>query len=218
MAAREGPFAGRPTGFPAAPPQVAANGIPNQPGLESRTPQPNPFAGLENIFPKKNTQVADAGPPMDLTPKIGPLQNYPQPYMGETYTFSVPGRPAGTRRSVEPDSMVTKGALTTAIGLGTGVPGSGLALDALQTLGHMARQGRVGNRPGQPYANGMDHADTYNGGVGGEIRGGGPDGQWTGQEAPSKVARMQQNVEQVLRNYFVQLAGQMYPSYATGTA
>ncbi|HYF36223.1 MAG TPA: hypothetical protein VD994_13095, partial [Prosthecobacter sp.] len=40
--------------------------------------------------------------------------------------------------------------------------------------------------------------------------------QWTGNEPPEQVAAMQQEVEEVLRGYFVQVTGQQYPQYTTG--
>lgn len=41
---------------------------------------------------------------------------------------------------------------------------------------------------------------------------------WTGNEPPEQVAAMQQEVEEVLRGYFVQIPGQQYPQYTTGPA
>jgi len=135
----------------------------------------------------------------------------PSPYMGPSYSFSVPGRPAGTRRDAHL-GWGAETALTTGLGLATGVPGAGLATDGLQQLGAMGRQGRLGNNPGGPYTEGADHGHAYEGGSGANER------MWTGQEPPEQVAAMQQEVEEVLRGYFVQIPGQQYPQYTTGTA
>ncbi len=87
------------------------------------------------------------------------------------------------------------------------MPAAGTLTDALQDVGALGRQGRLGNNPGGPYTDGMDHQYSYDGGSdaqGGRYapRGSGPGGQWTGRESPNAVAAMQQHVEQILGQYF----------------
>jgi len=135
----------------------------------------------------------------------------PSPYMDPSYSFSVPGRPAGTRRDAHL-GWGAETALTTGLGLATGVPGAGLATDGLQQLGAMGRQGRLGNNPGGPYTEGADHGHSYDGGTAGGER---AVREWAEKQSPRDIQNLQARLEEVLRGYFVQVPGQQYPQYVT---
>lgn len=129
--------------------------------MRGLTPQP----GVPSQPPTDVADVPQPGPPMVLGPQPEPIDDVnqapaPGGYMDAARANKWAGEPRAYPRGVPDTDAERIAAKAIAGGIGLITPGTEGFIRGTSYLTDRANAGKLGNRPGQPYATGSSHADA----------------------------------------------------------